>query len=142
MGDAISTFVTNDKWIEFGADVPRITPRDAGHNLARLAQKNDFTLFEYFLTDAAGHKANPGLVTSVLSEVDEILRGVLEEIDASDTLLLTTSDHGNVEDTTAKGHTLNLVPTLLVGKKHADVATRIHALTDLTPALIDLILQK
>jgi len=142
VGNAVSTFVTNDKWIEFGADVPLITPRDAGHNLAHLAQENDFTLFEYFLTDAAGHKSIPQLTTTILSEVDEILHGVLDEIDPNETLLMTTSDHGNVEDTSAKGHTLNPVPTLLVGKGHAEMASRIHALTDLTPAMAELILRK
>jgi hypothetical protein len=142
VGDAVSTFVTNDKWIEFGADVPLITPREAGRNLARIAQENDFALFEYFLTDAAGHKSDMQLTAQVIAEVDEILRGVLDEIDPNETLLLTTSDHGNIEDTSAKGHTLNPVPTLLVGKHHADVAKRIHALTDLTPTIADVILEQ
>ncbi len=141
-GEAVSAFVTNDLWIEHGADVPRITASEAGTNLARLARVNDFTLFEYFLTDAAGHKGNPEFTRKVLDEVDELLRGVLDASDLTDTLILTTSDHGNIEDTTAKGHTRNPVPTLLIGAGRERVAARIRALDDITPAVVDLLLDK
>ena len=150
-GRAVSAFVTNDRWSKIprssaghsaGADVPLITAYDAGRNLARLANEHDFTLFEYFLTDAAGHKAKPEFTAFVLNEVDELLRGVLDEIDLATSLVITTSDHGNLEDTSGKRHTLNPVPTLLIGAGHERIAPRIHALTDLTPAMVDLILEK
>jgi hypothetical protein len=136
-GRAVSAFVTNKHWRELGADVPVISARQAGRNLTRLTHDYDLTLFEYFLTDAAGHKGNPEFTADVLAEVDDLLCGVLDEFDLSNTLLVTTSDHGNVEDTTAKGHTLNPVPTMLVGAGHEEVAPRIHSLTDLTPAIVD-----
>ncbi len=136
-GQAVSAFVTNDRWVAAGADVPRITARQAGQNLARLAKDYDFTLFEYFLTDAAGHKGKRDFVTAVLTQVDELLTGILEEIDLSTTLFITTSDHGNVEDSSAKGHTLNPGPTILVGAGRAGLAPRIHSLTDMTPAVVD-----
>jgi hypothetical protein len=139
-GHAVSPFVTNQIWRERGADVPLITAREAGANLARLARENDLTVFEYFLTDAAGHKAQPDFTARVLAEVDELLRGVLAEIDLGDSLVVTTSDHGNIEDTSVKGHTRNPVPTILVGALREKIAPRIHALTDLTPALTDLLL--
>jgi 2,3-bisphosphoglycerate-independent phosphoglycerate mutase len=141
-GNAVSVFVTNKLWVEHGAGVPLITARDAGQNLARIANENDLTAFEYFLTDAAGHKAKPEFTAQVLDEVDQLLRGVLDKIDLNDSLIVTTSDHGNVEDLSAKGHTLNPVPTMLIGLGHAKIAPRIHALTDLTPSIIDLLLEK
>ncbi len=141
-GRALSVFVTNDRWHTIDPTVPLITAYQAGKNLARLASENDLTLFEYFLTDAAGHKAKPAFTTSVLNEIDELLRGVIDGTDLSDSLIITTSDHGNVEDTSAKGHTLNPVPTLLIGAGRAEIAPRIHSLTDLTPAIVDLILEK
>jgi len=141
-GDAVSVFVTNQLWVEHGAGVPLITARDAGQNLARIANENDLTVFEYFLTDAAGHKAKPEFTAEVLNEVDQLLRGVLDKIDLNDALIVTTSDHGNVEDLSAKGHTLNPVPTMLIGAGHEKIASRIHALTDLTPSIIDLLLEK
>ncbi len=139
-GRAVSAFVTNQIWRERGADVPLLTARDAGATLARLARENDLTVFEYFLTDAAGHKAQPEFTARVLAEVDDLLRGVLAEIALDDSLVVITSDHGNVEDTTAKGHTRNPVPTILIGAAREKIAPRIHALTDLTPALSDLLL--
>jgi len=141
-GNAVSVFVTNKLWRDYGADVPLITARDAGRNLARLARANDFTVFEYFLTDAAGHRGNPAFSAQVLDEVDQLLRGVLDEIDLRDTLIVTTSDHGNLEDTSAKAHTLNPVPTMLIGAGREKIAPRIKSLTDLTPTLIHLLLEK
>jgi 2,3-bisphosphoglycerate-independent phosphoglycerate mutase len=150
-GRAVSAYVTNERWSkiprssagrELGADVPLITAYDAGQNLARLANEYDLTLFEYFLTDAAGHKAKPDFTRFVLSEVDELLHGVIDGLDLSESLILTTSDHGNLEDTSAKGHTLNPVPTLMIGAGRDQIAPRIHALTDLTPAILKLLLEK
>lgn len=133
-GRAVSGFVTNAIWREHGADVPLITARQAGHNLAHLAREHAFTAFEYFLTDAAGHKHNPDFTAHVLSEVDELLAGVLEHADA-ETLVVVASDHGNVEDSAAKAHTLNPVPTILIGAEHEKIAARIRSLTDLAPAM-------
>ncbi len=141
-GNAVSVFVTNKLWVEHGADIPLITAREAGHNLARIANENDLTVFEYFLTDAAGHSGKPDFTAKVLDEVDQLLRGVLDNLDLDDSLIITTSDHGNVEDLSAKGHTLNPVPTMLIGKHREKIAPRIHALTDLTPSIIDLLLEK
>jgi 2,3-bisphosphoglycerate-independent phosphoglycerate mutase len=134
-GRAVSPFVTNDLWREHGADVPLITAHDAGKNLARLARDHSLTVFEYFLTDAAGHKANPEYTARVLGQVDELLAGVLEENDDDETLIVTTSDHGNVEDASAKKHTLNPVPTVLIGARRERIAPQIHSLTDIAPAV-------
>lgn len=140
-GNAVSAFVTNHIWREHGADVPLITAREAGINLARLAAQNDFTLFEYFLTDAAGHKANATFTTHVLAEVDELLSGVLAASDLEETLIVITSDHGNIEDITTRAHTRNPVPTILVGAAREHLAARVHTLADLAPALLDVLLR-
>ncbi|MBI5649385.1 MAG: hypothetical protein HZC40_02895 [Chloroflexi bacterium] len=134
-GRAVSAFVTNQLWREHGADVPLITARTAGQNLARLANDHAFTVFEYFLTDSAGHKGKPELTARVLAEVDELLRGVIEGFNSEDSLILTTSDHGNLEDTSVKGHTLNPVPTVLIGAAREKIASRIHSLADIAPAI-------
>ena len=134
-GRAVSAFVTNKIWVEHGANVPLITARQAGQNLARLAREHTFTVFEYFLTDAAGHKANPEYTARVLAEVDDIFAGVLDENNADETLVLATSDHGNLEDLSAKKHTLNPVPTILIGAERKKIAGHIRSLTDLAPAI-------
>jgi 2,3-bisphosphoglycerate-independent phosphoglycerate mutase len=129
--------LTNSYWRERFAPVPLITPRDAGRNLMRLARENDFTAFEYAPTDMAGHKNDHVWIMDILSELDELWNGALEELDPRDTLLVITSDHGNIEDWTRKGHTLNPVPTILVGAHAADLAPRIKTLVDITPTIVD-----
>lgn len=136
-GQAVSAMsVTNKIWRDHGAPVPVVTARQAGLNLIRLAQLNDFTAFEYFLTDAAGHKNDPHWIMEVLSELDEFLGGILEELDLAETLLIVTSDHGNIEDASVKGHTLNPVPTILVGAQRNELAPQIYSLLDITPAVV------
>lgn len=139
-GNAVSAFVTNHIWREHGADVPLITAREAGAHLARLAAENTFTLFEYFLTDAAGHKAHAAFTAHVLAEIDELLRGVLEASNLNDSLIVITSDHGNLEEATTRGHTRNPVPTILIGAAREQIAPRIRTLADMAPALLDLLL--
>ena len=136
-GRALSAFITNDRWAAMGVDVPVITAPQAGANLARLAQEYDFSLFEYFLTDAAGHKGDREFTAAVLAEVNALLAGVLDTLDLDHTLLITTSDHGNVEDACVKGHTRNPVPTIVAGAGHRELVGRITSLTDITPAIVD-----
>ncbi len=142
-GHAVSAFsLTNRAWVERGAPVPLVTARQAGRNLMRLAQENDFTAFEYFLTDAAGHKNDHAWILEVLAELDEFWGGLLEEQNLAETLLLITSDHGNIEDWTVKGHTLNPVPTILIGAGREEAASRIHSLVDITPTVMHLLIAK
>ncbi len=142
-GHAVSAFsLTNRAWVERGAPVPLVTARQAGRNLMRLAQENDFTAFEYFLTDAAGHKNDHAWILDVLAELDEFWGGLLEEMNPAETLLMMTSDHGNIEDWTVKGHTLNRVPTILVGATREQAAERIHSLVDITPTVMHVLLNR
>lgn len=139
-GDAVSGLSMNNKfWVEHGAPVPLITPHLAGQNVMRLAQQFDFTAFEYAPTDMAGHKDNREDILAVLNEIDEFWEGILSQINLENDLALITSDHGNVEDWTLKGHTLNPVPTILIGARRKEAAAKIHALTDITPTIIALL---
>ena len=79
---------------------------------------------------------------SVLAELDEFWGGLLEEMNRAETLLLMTSDHGNIEDWTVKGHTLNRVPTILIGATREQAAERIHSLVDITPTVMHVLLNR
>ncbi len=140
-GRALSAFITNEAWRDVLSytNVPMISANQAGLNLARLVADHDFTCFEHFHTDIVGHKADPARTIAVLEQLDAFLGGVLAGLDLAHVLLIVTSDHGNVEDWTTRKHTLNPVPTLLVGVGRQIVAERIVDLTDLAPALLDLL---
>jgi phosphopentomutase len=71
-----------------------------------------------------------------------MLGGIIDSLDANETLLLITSDHGNIEDLTTKTHTRNPVPLILYGAGAAPCADRFETdagLTAVTPLLQDYI---
>jgi hypothetical protein len=138
-GQALSAFLTNEGWrTHLGyTDMPDITARQAGQILASLARQHTFTLFEHYYPDVCGHHQDWHEAIRTLEALDAFLGGVLADFD-DDMLLILTSDHGNIEDLSVRGHTLNPVPTLLVGKGKRAIAGRISALTDITPAILTL----
>lgn len=141
-GQAVSAFFDNRGWRDtLGyAGMPDITLHQAGLNLAAIARQHDFTLFEHYYTDICGHHRDWPQAIQTLEDLDQFLGGVLDGF-SDDMVLVLTSDHGNIEDLSVRGHTANLVPTLLVGRRRDDVARRITSLADLTPAILQHIMQ-
>jgi hypothetical protein len=137
-GRAVSQDLTNVRLRDRGHEVPLIAPEDAGRHLAALARGRALTLFEFFETDLAGHGrvADP---VGVVERLDRFLGGLLAEADLAETLVLLTSDHGNIEDERTDGHTLNPVPGLLVGAGRRTIAARLRDLTDVVPATLDVL---
>lgn len=132
--DAISAWPTNALWLEQGWPAPRRTAREAGRILARLALRHDLTFYEYFAADFAGHRADRPLMLRSLTELDDLIGGIWDEFSDTDASLLIVSDHGNVEDWTASGHTLN--PALFVAAGPVVEACRdVRALPDIAPAV-------
>lgn len=139
-GKAVSGLAMDNRyWVEQGAPVPLITPYIAGENLMRLTQQFDFTAFEYAPTDIVGHKDNRDDILKVLNEVDEFWDGIVAQMNLEHDLVIVTSDHGNVEDWSLKGHTLNPVPTILIGARRAEMATHLRTLADLAPKIVELL---
>lgn len=141
--EAVSGLAMNNKyWVERNAAVPLITPHIAGENLIRLAQLFDFTAFEYSPTDMVGHKDSREDILAVLNEVDEFWGGIVAQINLESDLVIITSDHGNIEDWSAKGHTLNPVPTILIGAQREELVDKIHSLADISPAVVGVLQAK
>jgi hypothetical protein len=128
LGRAVSADITNAGWPELGhPQVAAIEPEEAGRRLVRLVERNDFVLFEYWRTDQAGHSRR-------------MPEAIIEALDVRSTLLVITSDHGNIEDMSAKTHTRNSVPAILYGRSHSELAGRLGrgaSLMDVTPALME-----
>lgn len=137
-GQALSVDLTNAAWRNgMGYEtMPVWTPAEAGWVLARLSAENDLVFFDNWAPDAAGHAGDFSASVRVLEEIDAFLGGLLAGIDLGETMVMITSDHGNVEDIRARGHTENLVPTILIGASRHQIADDIGDLTDLTPALL------
>jgi 2,3-bisphosphoglycerate-independent phosphoglycerate mutase len=141
LDDAISADFFRTPWPELGhPEIKPITPQTAGKHLARIVARYDFTLFEYWLTDHAGHSQKMAFAVETLEHFDEFLTGFLESFDPCNTLLMIVSDHGNIEDLSTKSHTRNRVPCILVGERRHQLANKIKNLTHITPAIIRLFL--
>ena len=95
--------------------IPLIAPGEAGRRLAEIVKDNDFTLFEYFLTDLTGHRENREKQKRVVSDLEEFLASFLQQTVDEDVTLLLISDHGNLEDGMVRTHTRNRVPCLYIG---------------------------
>ncbi|NMD42901.1 MAG: hypothetical protein GYA86_06290 [Firmicutes bacterium] len=114
-GQALFMDLTNELLNRAGFSVPVITPEEAGKRLIDIGAGYDFSLFEYFITDYAGHQADPEEAGRVIGILDRFLGAAAARLDPEETLLLVTSDHGNIEDLSHGSHTLNPVPALLIG---------------------------
>ncbi len=142
-GGAVSADITNEGWAALGyPDIPVIDPEVAGERLSALSREHPFVLFEYWKTDKAGHAMDEAGAVSVLETFDAMLGGILRSIDAANTILLITSDHGNIEDLSVKTHTRHPVPLVLAGAGARALARRFPPgadLTAVTPAVLEYI---
>ena len=136
-GEAVSTDITAERWREIGhPDAPVITPHHAGALLANIAQHHRFTLYEYFMTDKAGHERSHAFASSLLADLDEFLRGVFEHLDHEHVVTLVTSDHGNMEELSTKTHTRNPVPVFAFGRERLQLISSITSISEVTPAIV------
>lgn len=112
-------------------------PRSQGRKLVRMSRNYDLALFEYFLSDKAGHEQNWEMSKYIINVLEEFILGIMDEMDQDNELLVVTSDHGNMEDLGVKTHTGHEVPTISYGK-HADLfAEKVKKLTDIPPVFYE-----
>ncbi len=138
--EGISADFTRTRWPELDhPEIHPVTPREAGHHLWQIALNHDFTLFEYWLTDVAGHSQKMKTATDALENLDSFLGGFLELFEPSRALLVIISDHGNIEDLSTKSHTRNPVPCIAVGSHRKEFVSGLRNLTHLTPSILNLI---
>jgi hypothetical protein len=119
-------------------DAPLISPRAAGERLARLALGCDFSLFEYWPSDYAGHGQDMDAACELLETFDQVLEGLLTNWDDEAGLILITSDHGNLEDLSTRRHTENPSPALVIGNRLARrrFTAGLKDLTHIAPAIL------
>lgn len=132
-GNAISADLTGQYLHSLDAAAPVYTPAESGALLARLAGRQQFTFFDFWLSDERGHRGSFSDAQLLVEQLDMFLGGISGAA-AADLTILITSDHGNLEDKTVRTHTRAAVPLLALGPGAA--AFRQAAdLTDLVPAI-------
>jgi hypothetical protein len=139
-GEAFSVDFTGKGWAAQPGfpSAPVYSPQQAGVNLADVSRQYDLTWFDYWISDYAGHKQEMDQAIELLESFDAVLAGLLEAWKDRADLFVLTSDHGNLEDLSKRGHTDNKVPALLLGP--ADLrqpfADALEDLTDFMPAVM------
>jgi hypothetical protein len=136
-GKAVNHDITRWTMHERGYDGPLITEEEAAEHLLAVGEENDFTLFEYFLTDRAGHSGNPDNVFNCLKTLERFIPKVAAFADQPNHLFLLSSDHGNIEDNSTRKHTKNPVPLVALGEGSERFQT-LTSLTDVTPTILRL----
>lgn len=136
-GNALSADFTGEGWrtILGFIDAPVMSAEEAGQKLAVVAKQYDFSLFEYWASDYAGHGQEMDTAIRLMETFDGVLGGLVEEW--NDGLILVTSDHGNMEDLSTRRHTDAPVPALVIGDKTAreEFTRDMKSLTDIAPAI-------
>lgn len=137
-GRALSADFTGEGWRTMLGfhDAPMMDPATAGQKLASLAKGYDFSLFEYWASDYAGHKQQMEEAIRLMESFDEVLGGLTQAWDDGG-LILVTSDHGNMDDLSTRKHTPANVPALVIGDKKAreEFTRDMKDLTDIAPAI-------
>jgi 2,3-bisphosphoglycerate-independent phosphoglycerate mutase len=134
-GKAVHHDITRRTMHTRGYDGDLVSPETAADHLLAVAEENDFTLFEYFLTDRAGHSGKPELAFQCMEMLERFLPRVAAFAKEPDSLFLLSSDHGNVEDLTTFNHTKNPVPLIALGAR-AERFKSLNTLADVTPAIV------
>ena len=139
-GRSLSADFTGQGWRSMLGfpDAPVYGSIEAGRKLADLASNYDFSFFEYWASDYAGHGQDAQRAMELLDTLDGVLGGLVSAWDPSGGLVLITSDHGNMEVLSTRRHTMAPVPALLIGTREArdNILGELRTLEDVYPAIL------
>ncbi|MBN2731930.1 MAG: alkaline phosphatase family protein [Balneolaceae bacterium] len=135
---AITAGITQQAWREhLKIDVPEITPEQAALRLHKVAADYDLLLYEYYLTDKAGHSQEKEKAEEVINRYDRFLWELIQSRPDSTTIVL-CSDHGNIEDLSTKTHTYNKVPLFVLGRG-AEAFYGAESIMDVAPGVLGIL---
>ena len=138
-GRAIPADLTGEGWSRLiDATMRPFSEAEAARRVLALTAAHRLTLVEYYLTDKAGHSQDAGRASATLASLDRFLGALLAGLDPARDLLVLTSDHGNLEDLSVKGHTRNPVPLVAWGHGAGGFADA-ASLLDVAPRLVEVL---
>lgn len=141
--EALTVDWTGTAWAEQPGfpEVPVYTPEEAGRQMVRLSRQYDFAFFSHWLTDVIGHRGPVEDGIKLLELFDGVMAGALTAWDDDEGLMIITSDHGNLEDVSDRKHTMNDIPTVVIGREKMWFADGFSDLTGYVPRMADLLLR-
>lgn len=139
-GKALTAEITQNVWREqLGLNVPQITVEEAASRLLKAAETNDLVMYEFYLTDKAGHSMDKSYADRIRDILNPFLKFTSDNLNKNDTLVI-TSDHGNFEDLSVKTHTRNPVPLFVKGG--TDCFEEAESIIDVTPGILETLKKK
>lgn len=138
-GNALYHDYSNKSLRDKGFAIKSYTAEDAATILATSSSRYDLLLYEYFLTDYAGHSRNMEIAVKEIHKVERLIAALLQKISLKDTTLIVISDHGNIEDIRVKSHTTNPAYMALWSTENGCM---FNSILDIYPFLIRLIMKK
>jgi bisphosphoglycerate-independent phosphoglycerate mutase (AlkP superfamily) len=129
---------TNGEPVSKGFDLPVFSARQAAQILVNESALNNVVLYEYFMTDFAGHACDMETAVNEIHLVENLIMAVLKKIDMRETSLLVVSDHGNIEDLRTKSHTLNPAFFGIWGDRLKKSNLDLNSLLDVCPLILSL----
>jgi len=130
---------TNSEVIEKGFQIPKFNAEVASSILIDQTKEHDLILYEYFLTDKAGHSKDMNYSIAEINKIESLIFNVAQIIDLTDTSLIVCSDHGNIENIQSKSHTLNPAFFAVWTKREVKNLT---SLLDIYPLIVELVEEK
>ncbi len=134
---AITAEITNEIWnSNLGYDLPVIKPQKSGEKFYNISKEYNYNLFEYFLTDYAGHSQDFEYARAVFEKLDGFIEGIVNKMNLDKDTLFLISDHGNIEDLSVKTHTRNPAFAMVIGKNHEHFSRSIKFLYDVKKTIM------
>ncbi len=113
-------------------------PAEVGRDAAVLLRDYDLLIYEFFLSDKAGHNQSFEEAEWVITVLESFLEGLCANLRPED-LFLATSDHGNLEDLSTKSHTSNPVPAIAYGNGAERIRDSVRNISDFPRFIYDLL---
>lgn len=111
----ITHHIMHEYYPELKDKFPIADPKTKGKDLVMISHNYDLVIFEYFLSDKAGHSQSFEAAKFIIEKLEKFIEGIYLSLRKEDTLII-ISDHGNLEDLSIKTHTENLVPLIVFGQ--------------------------
>lgn len=128
--------LTHEVVRSMGIDVPTRTMDEAARAVLAGARGVHLSLFELFLTDKAGHSQDTFFGRREVQRTERFLEALARVADPSRDTIVVTSDHGNLDDLSFRGHTMAPVPALAWGRGARELIRDWTSITDIADALL------
>lgn len=133
----ITHLIMHQYYPEYVERFPIVDAKQRGIYAIKIAHNYELVLFEYFISDKAGHSQDFDTAKYVIETLEQFITGMYEALDEKDTLII-SSDHGNLEDLSIKTHTMNSVPLLVAGHLQKEFKKNMTYLYDIPRRIYDI----